>query len=167
MSCSHEEALDDRASRLQRSLEASSLATEQQTQSIRAIVGCFRVFLSLDTVELVQAMLVLPFELTRIKALMEMQHSEAYLAELSFWFYHLRDFSESLKNTQSTKEAMADLQAQIAHLEQLLPSPEIQSLLTGLLEFVSNLCDGVATLEQCLLDHGSSRSSTSKVLSTC
>lgn len=161
------EELDDRASQLGQALSADAIDSEKQTQSIKAIVGCFRVFLSLDTVELVQAMLVLPFELMRIKAMKEIQYQEAYLAELSFWFYHLRDCAESLKNAQSTKGAIAQLQAQIAHLQQLLPSPEIQVLLTGLLEFVSNLCDGVTTLESCLLGRKSMRASTSKLLSTC
>ena len=50
--------------------------------------------------DVIEAMLVLPFEHARLLGLAETHYTDAYLSELNFWQYHLRNIFAALDATK-------------------------------------------------------------------
>ena len=79
-------------------------SSPRHIKSISAITDSFNIFLSLDTIEIIQAMLVLPFEHQRFKGIHDFDEKFSYEGEIEFWFYHLRDIKNSLEKANSKSE---------------------------------------------------------------
>jgi hypothetical protein len=110
---------------LEANLRMSSSLTARQVKSADALIGCAARFNTLDTVEIIQALLVLPFEHQRLQGIIDLEHKTSYLGTLRFWQYHLGDIQASLNSAKGAREQIEELSAQAQHLSRLLPSPII------------------------------------------
>lgn len=127
------EQLQEALTSLRANLSQQSSQTSRQLKSIEAIVGCVARFNALNTIDIIEAMLVLPFEHSRLKGLADLEYTASYMSELKFWLYHLRDIRASLDSTKSIRQQIDELQVQVQHLSELMPSPIIHQKLYGLL----------------------------------
>jgi len=96
-------------------------------------------FENLQTIDVIQAMLVLPLEHKRMQQILNIETKMALMGELQFWLYHLRDLNRALMKTHTKEEEIVALQNEINRLEKLLPNAKVQQRLTGLLQFVIHL----------------------------
>jgi hypothetical protein len=53
--------------------------------------------------EIIEAMLVLPFEHARLSGLVTLQEKDQYAEGLKFWLYHRRDIMASIDHMQPIK----------------------------------------------------------------
>ena len=98
LSVEDQQVVDD----LQTALTNSRVEESTRHQeSIDNLVSSYNIFLSLDTIEIIQAMIVLPFEHQRFQDTHDFEHKNAYLGEIEFWYYQLRDLHNSLTKASS------------------------------------------------------------------
>lgn len=102
-------------------------------KSIEAIAGCLSQFQELETLGVIEAMLVLPLEHSRLEGQAALEQQNFYLEGLKYWMYHRRDIAASLDSMQPVERSIQELSRQVEHLSRLMPRPEVHQRLQGLL----------------------------------
>ena len=110
------------------------------------MTGCLSRFQELETLGVIEAMLVLPLEHARLEGQAALEQKEIYLEGLKFWTYHRRDIAAALDCMLPVKSSIEELSRQVEHLSRLMPKPEVHQRLQGLLQFTASLVDGVNEL---------------------
>jgi len=118
-------------------------------------------------VDVIEAMLVLPFEHARLLGLAETHYTDAYLSELNFWQYHLRNIFAALDATKPIRAQIDELETQVQHLASLMPSPEIHQRLLALLQYTVHLIDSVTELVTALAQTRDFRVGLKQLLTKC
>jgi len=106
----------DSIEKLHMNLIKQSGKTSQAEKSIKALVGCISKLNGQNTLDIIESMIVLPFEHSRLQQVKDLEYKEQYMGELKFWLYHRRDIKTSLDQMQPILDQINKLQAQVDHL---------------------------------------------------
>ena len=112
------------------------------------VESCRRVFNSIQIVQVIQALLILPFDCRRNQFAKDFKQQQLLKGQLEFWYYQLRDAAKAFEKTSDMREQISQMTAEIERLAQLKPAPEVQHKLVGVLNFVQNLFDVLMELDQ-------------------
>ena len=89
--------VSEQAKEIQEKLKAKSNGSLIAEKSIKAIVGCVSLLNGQNTLDIIESMIVLPFEHSRLEKIKNLEYKEQYMGELKFWLYHRRDIKTSLQ----------------------------------------------------------------------
>jgi hypothetical protein len=98
-------------------------------KTINSIASNYTLFDRLESLEIIQAMLVLPFEHQRMSSIQDFEHNTVFMGEVEYWQYHLRDITRVLEKTSGHSQKNEALAKEITRLTDLMPSKTVHSKL--------------------------------------